>query len=229
MDVDIFHPEPRGSSPSRYLPTNFSFLNNGGEFFFLHARQCFRRGLKIPPENKLSRVIPLKLYALLNIYAPVPPESLRLKIPTISATFHPFLHPRIQHCRRRRQTFPRQGVITFTYFRVQIIRVWRWCEFVRELFRDAAHLVLVAPKVVVPCRRSIERFDHESDPSTSYAPRPSQRRYNMHRLIDTRPRQRSSIHESYLDRSTDVLGYRSRSIPIFFLYSGRVHIRCLSN
>lgn len=136
--------------PPRYLPTNFSFLNNGSEFF--------RRGLKIPPENKLSRVIPLKLYALLNIYAPVPPESLRLKIPTISATFHPFLHPRIQHCRRRRQTFPRQGVITFTYFRVQIIRVWRWCEFVRELFRDAAHLVLVAPKVVVPCRRSIERF-----------------------------------------------------------------------
>lgn len=88
MDVDIFHPEPRGSSPSRYLPTNFSFLNNGSEFF--------RRGLKIPPENKLSRVIPLKLYALLNIYAPVPPESLRLKILTISATFHPFLHPSIR-------------------------------------------------------------------------------------------------------------------------------------
>lgn len=158
MDVDIFHPEPRGSSPSSLSSYEFFFLKQRRRIFFLHARQCFRRGLKIPPENKLSRVIPLKLYALLNIYAPVPPESLRLKIPTISATFHPFLHPRIQHCRRRRQTFPRQGVITFTYFRVQIIRVWRWCEFVRELFRDAAHLVLVAPKVVVPCRRSIERF-----------------------------------------------------------------------
>lgn len=65
--------------PPRYLSTNFSFLNNGGEFFFLHARQCFRRGLKIPPENKLSRVIPLKLYALLNIYAPVPQNRYGLK------------------------------------------------------------------------------------------------------------------------------------------------------